>query len=412
MNKKYDLCIIGAGAAGLMAAITASQSGAKTALFEKNTTAGRKLLITGGSRCNVTHRASPRDFANVCSPFDRFLRHSIYDFSPENMIEFLSQLGIDTITEPDGSVFPKSQKALDIKQALCSKAAEEGTHFFYDKAVTELIKTDSTFIVKHNAGQIEAEKVIIATGGLSYPKTGCIGDGYKFAEQLGHTIKKPQSCLAPLVTKEYWVGRLAGVGISKASLLIDGDKKKNQLTGPLIFTSDGIGGPAVLNFSRQILPRLNSGSVSITVDLMPDIQEDKIASWLNTLCEDNPKKELTNLLSEKLPRSITSEISKLADIKPSIKAASLSKKARLELTKKIKKLPLTVTALKPVENATVTRGGVCIEQINPKTMESEKCPGLFFAGEVMNIDGPCGGYNLQIAFSTSVLAAKSAIRRQ
>lgn len=411
MNKTYDICIIGAGAAGLMAAITACRGGAKTAVFEKNTNVGRKLLITGGSRCNITHELSPKQFTDACQPYHRFLKHCIYDFTPQQMISFINDLGVETVTESDGCVFPASHRAVDVVDALCKEARKLGVDFYYDKPIEEIVRTDSNFTVFHAASQIEAERIIIATGGLSYPKTGSTGDGYEFAKAFSHTIVPTQSCLVPLVARQSWAGRLSGVGVKDASLLIAGEKKKNRICGPVIFTADGIGGPAVINFSRRILPMLkHDQDVQITIDLLANQTLEQSIEMFNELCRANPKKELTGLLSGLFPRSVTWELASMVDLDPSTRAAHLPKKAISRLINLIKSLPLTIIDTKPIRQATVTRGGVCTDQIDTTTMQSKLCPNLFFAGEVMDVDGPCGGYNLQIAFSTAVLAASSALK--
>ncbi len=405
----YDICIIGGGAAGLMACLQACSSGMRTALFEKNTAAGRKLLITGGGRCNLTHSHTPKEFIDACEPYSRFLRHCIYDFSPQDAIDFFNSRGVPTICQADGCVFPQSQKASDVRDMLTSQIKQSGAHIFYDKPVTEIRKTDDAFIVAHKAGQISAKSVIIATGGLSYPKTGSTGDGYTLAMTLGHTITAPQSCLVPLIAKQYWVGKLAGVAVPNCGLLETGDKKKNQITGPLIFTDDGIGGPAVINFSRKILPTLASrGAVDITIDLLAGGTIEDFTAEFNNLCQNNPKKDVSQLLSGFFSRSLINVLAELTCIDVSTKAAQFAKPLRLKLIAAIKSLPLTIIATKPIEQATVTRGGVSTAEINPATMESKICPGIFFAGEIIDVDAPCGGYNLQIAFSTAVLAAKSA----
>jgi predicted Rossmann fold flavoprotein len=407
MDKAYDLCVVGAGAAGLMAAITAARAGNRTAVFEKNTTAGRKLLITGGTRCNITHDLSPKDFTEACKPYHRFLRHSLYEFSPQDMRQFLAGIGVETIVQPDGCVFPVSQKACDVQQALVKEAIDGGVKFYYDKAVENIVRKDSVFTLFHKDIEVQAENVIIACGGLSYPATGSTGDGFVFARSFGHRIVKPQSSLVPLVTGEYWVGRVAGAAVGNAGLLVEGEKKKKQIRGALIFTDDGIGGPAVLNFSRKILPLLNArDSVQITVDLAADHTQEQFLSMIDRLCLQNPRKELPALFSGLLPKSLVTELSSLAGIDPGLRGASLPKKARQRLAAMVKALPLTVISTKPIGQATVTRGGVCIDEIDSGSMQSQKCENLFFAGEVMDVDGPCGGYNLQIAFSTAVTAAK------
>lgn len=409
MGESFDICVVGAGAAGLFGCAFASVGHLKTALFEKNTAAGRKLLITGGGRCNLTHIHSPKDFADACEPYGRFLRHSLYECSPQRTLDLFGECGVEAVRQSDGCVFPVSQKAADVRDALVQKIKNTGTRIFYDKAVENITAQDGGFIVEYKGGSIYSKTVIITTGGLSYPKTGSTGDGYRLAQSLGHTIIQPRACLVPLVVKEKWAGRLAGVSVAECGLCVCGEKKKSEVNGSLVFTDDGIGGPAVINFSRKILPSLEAqGAVHITVDLLAGFKDKGFDAVLACLCADNPKKEISQILSAFLPRSLINAVSSIAGVDVGCKAGQFAKQSRVKLAASIQSMPLTVTAAKPVEQATVTRGGVSGEQIEPLTMQSKLCPGLFLAGEVIDADGPCGGYNLQIAFSTGLLAVNSA----
>lgn len=408
MKPDFEVSIVGAGAAGLLAAITAARRGCRTAIFEKNTVAGRKLQITGGGRCNITNMLAPKKFADACAPFGKFLIYSIYQFPPQETINLLDRLNIKTQCQEDGCVFIVDQSASDFRDILVNEAKNLGVKFFYDKPAENITKCNGIFTICHKGKRTTSKTVIIATGGKSYPKTGSNGDGYTLAESFGHTLIAAQACLVPLRAKDSWVSSLAGVSVKQASLTIDGEKKKTAVKGAVIFTNDGIGGPAVLNFSRKILPMLKAGNVDIQLDLLAEKTEEQLKQMLNLLCLQNPKKELTALLQGMFPKSLTLTLSQLAQINPATKAGQLSKQNRQKLILLIKSLKLTISGTKPIEQATVTRGGVSNIEIDDKTMQSKLTDGLFFAGEVIDVDGPCGGFNLQIAFSTAVLAANAA----
>lgn len=403
-----DICIIGAGAAGLTAAIFASRSGKKVTIIESNTTAGRKLLKTGGGRCNITHQHTVDEFLRACNPYSRFLRHCSYEFSPDDVCEFFQQNGLMLKTEPDGCVFPITNRANDVLRILVDLARRGKVEFVYAKPIAAIEKNGNVFNVKTESLNIEAKSVIIATGGCSLQMTGSTGDGYRFAQSLGHTVNPPRACLVPLVAKESWVGEISGVALKNAVLSAKVGKKKIKLSGPVIFTSTGIGGPVVLNFSREILEQISEADVEISLDLMPDFDQESVEKFILEKIAENPKKELAGIFVGYLPRALAIMLCDMLGPKKAIIANQLSRKQRNLLVSLIKNLPMTVTATRPINEATVTRGGVSIDEIDSKTMQSKIVDGLFFAGEVIDVDGPCGGYNLQIAWSTGALAGKCA----
>jgi predicted Rossmann fold flavoprotein len=406
-----DVCITGAGPAGLLASIFSAQRGAKTVILERNTTACRKLLYTGGGRCNLTHTGPVEEFVRSYGPFGRFLRHSLYEFSADDLRQYFSQQRLDTKAEKDGCVFPVTERASDVARVLVNHARKLSVRILYGREVQSIEKDQDGFVTLVNTEKISSQAIIIATGGITWPFTGSTGDGYKFAKAFGHTIAEPKACLAPLVTAETWPGHLGGVGIRdvviKAKIL---NRKAVQSSGPLIFTSNGIGGPAVLNLSRLItdyLPNYDN-PIKITIDMMPEYDIEQLDRQLIRLCSENPKKMLAGVLGRWLPRALMLKLCKQINPSETILAGSLQKRQRKELVRMLKHLPLSIAATCPIGEATVTRGGICLAEINPRTMESKLYPGLFFAGEVINADGPCGGFNLQIAFSTGSLAGKTA----
>lgn len=407
---KCNVCIIGAGPAGLMAAISASDQSVSAVLVDGNLVAGRKLLKTGRGRCNLSHVASIDELVKAYGKGGEFLKHSLYEFSPENVREYLAKYGLLTKVEGDGLVFPVTNRATDVSRVLVDNARRAGIQFVYGKKVNDINKTDSGFLVDAGTEQVLAAAVIIATGGISWSFTGSTGDGYEFARKLGHTIAEPKAALVPLVTIQDWPGKLQGVGVGKVTITAAMDDRKIKAAGPLIFTGDGIGGSVVLDISRLITDHLcaTQETVEIFIDLMPGMNASQLDKLIVDECAANPKKELAGLLTKFLPRALILFLCDRLDPGRCTLAGQLTRDKREELVKATKALTVTVKSTRPIAEATITRGGVCIDEIDSKTMQSKLCEGLFFAGEVIDVDGPCGGYNLQIAWSTGTLAGKNA----
>jgi hypothetical protein len=409
---KYDVCIIGGGAAGLMASVFAAQNGAKVVIVEKNTTVGRKLLKTGRGRCNLTHTGTIDEFVREYDFCGRFLKHSLHEFSPEAVRQFFAKWGLGTKIEKDGCVFPLTDRATDVSRILVDAARRGNVQFVYGRTVDSVEKQFSGgFAAKAGNDLYESAAVILATGGSSWPATGSSGDGYKFAKNFGHTIIEPKSALAPVTTVETWSSRLQGVGIPQVRVTAMLADEKIQTTGPLMFTDDGLGGPVIFDLSRAIVDYLyeNNQPLPIKLDLCPSKDMQQLEAFLIDGCALHPKQEIARVVTDLLPRAMTLYL--VEQIQPNgrpILAGQLPKDARRELIHLIKEMPLTIKAIRPLSEATITRGGVSLDEIEPTTMQSRICPGVFFAGEVINADGPCGGYNLQIAWSTGALAGKNA----
>lgn len=409
---KFDVCITGGGAAGLMASVFAAQSGAKTAIIEKNTTVGRKLLKTGRGRCNLTHTGTIDDFVREYDFCGRFLKHSLYEFSPEAVREFFAKRGLSTKVEKDGSVFPLTDRATDVCRILVDAARRSSVQFIYGRAVESIEKhVTGGFVLKAGNDRYECPSVILATGGASWPQTGSFGDGYRFAKNLGHTVIEPKAALSPVTTAETWPSRLQGVGIPDVRVTAAVGEKKIQTAGPLMFTDDGLGGPVIFDLSREITDYLyeHNQPLPVRIDLYPSKDFQQLEAFIINGCAAHPKQEIARVITELLPRAMTLYV--VEQVQPNgrpVLAGQLPKEARRELIHLIKEMPLTIKAIRPLAEATITRGGVSLDEIEPTTMQSRICPGLFFAGEVINADGPCGGFNLQIAWSTGALAGKNA----
>ena len=393
-----------------MAAIFAAEAGARTTVIEANTSPGRKLLLTGAGRCNLTHQAEPREFVRAFGTKGRFLSYALYQFPPQEVLNFFARLGLRTKLEKDGCVFSATDLAGDVRDTLVDRARKLGVTFIYGRRVGGITKEAGAFVVLASTERICAEKLIVATGGLSWPKTGCTGDGYRFARQFGHTIVEPRASLVPLVTCETWPGQLAGTAVENVKISAHLKDKKVSASGAMVFTDVGIGGPAVLDMSRYLTDYLPAGGapVAIMLDLAPHVEQARLEMQMTECIGANPKKKVPNVLAEFVPKRLSAVLCRLAGCDNELEAGRLRKDMRKELIRMIKALPLSIVRTMPIAEATVTRGGVSVTEVEPKTMESKICPGLFFAGEVLDVDGPCGGYNLQACWSTAALAGSSS----
>ena len=405
-----DICIIGAGPAGLMAGCFAAAKTNKVLILELNTTAGRKLLLTGRGRCNLTHTGTIDELIMAYKPFDRFVRHCIHEFSPEKLREFFACRGLETIAEPSGCVFPKTQHSCDVKRILLEELKGLNVRILYGTKVQSVQKHNNTFLILSEKFKISSQSVIIATGGVSWPQTGSTGDGYAFARNLRHNIIEPKACLIPLIAAEKFCSTLAGAGVKNVRIFCTIDGKRISAAGPMIFTHNGIGGPAVFDLSRIVTDYLNKSrkNLIVSIDLLPDIKSEELDKKLADHFAQNPAQTVVSTLSQFLPKAIARQLC-IENLLEKIHAGQINRKSRKNLVVKLKNFPLSIVSAEPIEKATVTRGGIDTAYIDPKTMQSKLCNGLFFAGEVINVDGPCGGYNLQFAFSSGFLAGKSAV---
>lgn len=405
-----DVCIIGAGPAGLMAAIGAARERVATLVVEQNANAGHKLLATGGGRCNFTHDASVDELVRVFGAAGRFLRHAFHAFKPEDVRDFFATRGVPSVIEPDGCVFPAVGRASDIRNALRREAEEHGVQWLYGRPAARIAVEADSFKITTDRHTIAARRVIIATGGLSWPQTGATGDGYRLAQALGHSIVTPKPALVPLLVRDKWPRDLAGVSVSDIALRATIDKHKVVACGNLVFTYDGLGGPAPQDMSRFLAGALAEGQspIEIRLDILPALDEVTFERLLQEHLAAQPKRAIANVLAEHMPRRLAATVCHLAECDGDLQANQISKALRRRLVGLIKSSPLFVTGTRPLAEATVTQGGVALPSIAPRTMESKVCRGLYLAGEVIDADGPCGGYNLQMCFSTGLLAGASA----
>ncbi len=407
----YDLIVIGAGAAGLMAAGLAAKSNKTVALIEKNPRPGRKLMITGKGRCNVTNDCTPDDFIKSVNTNGRFMYSAINAFTSQDTINFFEDLGVPLKTERGNRVFPVSDKSVDIVDALDNFAKGKNIDR-YNEICTELILDDGkvTGALFEKGGEVHGKNVLIATGGKSYPQTGSTGDGYKLAKQAGHSIAEPKASLVPVVSKEDYCRDMMGLSLKNVTLSLYNVKKKKPIyseLGEMLFTHFGISGPLVLSASAHM--KGDIGDYIFKIDLKPGLTMEQLDKRLLRDFDNNINKDFANSLGDLLPRKMIPVIIKLSGIPFECKVNQITKEQRQNLCEIIKGFKVTPTALRSIDEAIITAGGVNVKEINPKTMESKLTKGLYFAGEVIDVDAYTGGFNLQVAFSTAYLAAQSII---
>ncbi|MBO5105336.1 MAG: NAD(P)/FAD-dependent oxidoreductase [Clostridia bacterium] len=403
----HPIIVIGGGAAGLMAACTAAMYGKKVLVLEKMPRPARKIMITGKGRCNLTNNTDLNGLiANTCKNA-RFLYSAFSNFGADDTIAFFERAGVPLKTERGNRVFPVSDKAVDIVDALVNTAKKSGVKIVSKEVADILTKEDAVSGVKCTDGTvIPCESLLIATGGKSYPTTGSTGDGYTFAKRLGHTVTELRPSLVPMEVYEGFPEQLSGLSLKNVSLTVEtGGKICFKEQGEMLFTHFGISGPLVLSASASI-DKL-SDDCKAYIDLKPALSEEQLDKRLLRDFEDLKNKELANSLDALLPKKLILPVIASAGIPPKTKVNSLTKEQRSALVKTLKALPLTVTALRSFNEAVVTRGGVSVKEIDPKTMQSKLVKGLFFAGEVIDVDAFTGGFNLQIAFSTGYLAGEN-----
>ncbi len=400
--------VIGGGPAGLMAASQASLYGNSVILLEKNPRTGRKLIITGKGRCNITNACDNSTFISNVISNPRFLYSAINGFDTSDTVAFFNSLGVDTKVERGNRVFPQSDKAMDVADALLSYARNSGVKIICNTSVQSLIIEDNAVKgVKDTSGKkYFADAVIIATGGKSYPLTGSTGDGYSLAEMAGHTITEIIPSLVPLTVKGDECKLMQGLSLRNISVCItDNGKKVFEDFGELIFTHYGVSGPVILSASSHLKDYENK-NYKLCIDLKPALDYDTLDKRIIRDFEKFNLKEVGNSLSELLPSKLIPVVLNRWGIDKTTRCNSVTKEQRKALVEILKNLDLEITGTRPIEEAIVTRGGIKVSEINPKTMESKLCSGLYFCGEVMDVDAYTGGFNLQIAFSTGYLAGQ------
>lgn len=407
VTHDYDAIVIGAGAAGLMAAIFAGERGKRVLLLEKARKPGVKILMSGGTRCNITHNCDARGIVAAFGPNGKFLHSALAGFGPKDAVAFFEAEGVATKVEETGKIFPVSDRALDVLNALLRRLERSGAKLSLGEPVRDLKPlADGGFRIATERRELTASRVIITTGGLSYPGCGTTGDGYGFARQFGHTIVPTRPALVPLTVQSSWIADLKGITMPDIDLKVFGDAPKplSSRRGSVLFAHFGLTGPAPLDVSRAVSGHNNPTSLRLELDLLPDVSESQFDEFVRTETHAHGKQLLAVVLSDKLPRRVCDQVIVQSGMASDRKAAALSKDERRKLVSAVKRLQLPVKGTLGYEKAEVTAGGVSLDEVDSRTMQSKRMPGLYFAGEVLDLDGRIGGFNFQSAWSTGRLA--------
>ncbi len=404
---KYDVAVIGAGASGMLAAVSAAEAGATVLLIERNRETGLKIGLTGKGRCNLTNNCDLNTFLENVPVNPRFLYRALTDFSPADTMEYFESIGVKLKTERGRRVFPQSDSAQEVRRAL-RRECEKRCRLVQGRADGILMSGGAVCGVTVYGREYASRAVIVATGGLSYPRTGSTGDGYRFAREAGHTVTPLRGSLVPIVCTGKLCGELMGLSLRNVALSASvSGKTVYRGEGEMLFTHFGVSGPLVLSASALIAGRYPA---ELTIDLKPALDRETLDRRLLREFGDNPNKDYVNLLGALLPAKLVPVFAELSGIVPRRKANGITREERSTIVSLLKEFRLTAEGTRPPEEAVVTSGGVCVKEINPSTMESRLVKGLYFAGEVIDVDAYTGGYNLQIAFSTGRLAGLSAAK--
>jgi predicted Rossmann fold flavoprotein len=410
IKKMNDVVVVGSGAAGMLAAGFAAKHGTNITIIEKNDKPGRKLMITGKGRCNVTNACDINEFMSNVPRNGRFLYSSLSQFSPQDTIDFFENLGVKLKIERGKRVFPESDKAVDIVDALHSFVKKSGCKRIQGRVQETIIKDNKVTGVKLEDGRIiNARKTIICTGGKSYPHTGSTGDGYSLAEQAGHTVIPLAPSLVPLETEENWVKELQGLSLRNVKIEVTDtiiEKSIYSELGEMLFTHFGVSGPLILSASSH-MRQMQENRYKISIDLKPGLTNEQLDTRLQRDFLKYTNKDFINSLNELLPAKIIPLFVKICGIDEKLKSNQLTKEMRKQIVWYLKHFEITISRFRPIEEAIITSGGVNVNEINPKTMESKLVHDLFFAGEILDCDAYTGGFNLQIAFSTGFVAGNA-----
>ncbi len=414
--EAYDVIVVGAGAAGLLAAGRAARLGGRVLLVEKMRKPGRKLLITGKGRCNITHDASPAVYYEHIYPRGRFLKHAFHAFFASDILKILHERGVETTTERGKRVFPVSNRAADVLEALLSWMGKDGVEFLYNTRVTDLLIQNGQVMGVRTIGEsghkeVAGSNVILCTGGKAYPATGSTGDGYILARQAGHLVGKVLPALVPLLTSGDIAGRLQGLGLKNVNAVVwSNGKKVAEEFGELMFAHYGLTGPVILTLSRRVVALLDEGHpVEIGIDLKPALDEQKLNNRLLRDLDSYGKRHLENIFKQWLPSKMIPVFLDVLALDGKVPCNQLAAKDRRKIMLLMKDFRFVVKGHPGFKEAIITSGGVSVSEISSRTMESKLVKNLYFSGELLDLDADTGGFNLQIAFSTGWLAGQSAM---
>jgi predicted Rossmann fold flavoprotein len=421
---RVEVIVVGAGAAGLLAATRSAERGRQTLLLEKNRKPGVKILMSGGTRCNITHDCDAAGIIAAFGSAGRFLHSPLAALGPRELVELLHAEGLPTKTEPGGKIFPLSDRAADVLNALLRRFYRSGAELELGESMTTVERTGDAFRIETSRRTVMGEKLIVTTGGKSYPGCGTTGDGYSWLAKLGHTIRRPRPALVPLTSDEDWLHELAGITVPDVLLTVidpqqaessDRKRRRNLLPagvmierrGSLLFTHFGLSGPVALDVSRAVTAAKNPRELVLAADFLPDQSAESLGNMLAGSAATDGKRTVAGRIAEELPRRLVESLFDRGGISLDRRLAELSKAERTMLTHQLKQCEIRVTGSRGFDKAEVTAGGVALEEVDSRTMESKLVPNLFIAGEILDLDGFIGGYNFQAAFSTGWLAGES-----
>jgi predicted Rossmann fold flavoprotein len=404
----WDVVVVGAGAAGLVAAFRAAERGRRTLLLEKNKRLGIKILMSGGTRCNITHATDNRGIVEAYGPPGRFLHSALAALSVQDTIAMFEAEGVMTKIEETGKIFPVSNRAADVLAGLVARLHRSGATISLGEPLLQLDRDGDGFQLITDRGKVQARRIILTTGGQSYPGSGTTGDGYRFAAQFGHTIVPPRPALVPLTTTAPWVLDLRGVTLPDVTLsILEDGRPLASRRSSLLFAHFGLTGPAALDVSRFVSAHPRPGTLMVEIDLLPARNESQLLDWLREESTASGKKQVAAVVGQLLPRRLAEIALEQSGVAVERKAAELSKVDRGRLVRTLKHLAAPLSGTLGFKKAEVTAGGVSLAEIDSRTMQSKLVSNLHIAGELLDLDGPIGGYNFQAAWSTGWLAASS-----
>ena len=406
-----NVIVVGGGAAGMMAAVFAARNGQNVQLLEKNEKLGKKLFITGKGRCNITNAADIEDLFTAVTSNPKFLYSGFYSFTNQQVIDFFEELGVKTKIERGERVFPVSDHSSDVIAAFSRELKSLGVSVSLHTEVKELLCEQDKVcgVLLTNGKKMKADAVIVATGGISYPSTGSTGDGYRFARETGHRVTELLPSLVPMEVRQWYAKELQGLSLRNIEIRItDGKKKLYEEFGEMLFTHYGVTGPVILSASSVVGKTLRKKELTLHIDLKPALSEEQLDKRILREFDANHNKQYKNSIDSLFPAKLKPVMIELSEIEPEKKVNEITKEERQRLVHLIKDFTMTLTGLRSYNEAIITKGGVSVKEIDPGTMESKKMKGLYFAGEVLDLDAVTGGYNLQIAWSTGYLAGINA----
>ncbi len=406
-----NVIVVGGGAAGMMAAVFAARNGQNVQLLEKNEKLGKKLFITGKGRCNITNAADIEDLFTAVTSNPKFLYSGFYSFTNQQVIDFFEELGVKTKIERGERVFPVSDHSSDVIAAFSRELKLLGVSVSLHTEVRELLCEQDKVcgVLLTNGKKMKADAVIVATGGISYPSTGSTGDGYRFAKETGHRVTELLPSLVPMEVRQWYAKELQGLSLRNIEIRItDGKKKLYEEFGEMLFTHYGVTGPVILSASSVVGKTLRKKELTLHIDLKPALSEEQLDKRILREFDANHNKQYKNSIDSLFPAKLKPVMIELSEIEPEKKVNEITKEERQRLVHLIKDFTMTLTGLRSYNEAIITKGGVSVKEIDPGTMESKKMKGLYFAGEVLDLDAVTGGYNLQIAWSTGYLAGINA----